>query len=368
MAFIVLIGLIAGVVQAQAITPEPTPALIAQNCQRVSYEQTFNYIVPNLHTVFEIDLESEGEPRLYAFSTSFLLEPHWSPDAARLLFSGTIDGENGLYTIDFGETGDRSATLIYEGDGEGARWSPDGTRIAFLAGRTSNNGNTDLYLMDADGGNLTRLTESPAFDFALDWSPDGTQIVHDESLRLVITTLDAEGGDGGASTEPVFQDDTYAVTNNGRWSPDGTRLLFTVLETRESNARLAVLALASGEVTFLTDEEDGSVDFDGEWSPDGTQVAFSLKAADNNVDIFLVNADGSDLVNLTAHPAVDSKPAWSVNGDWIAFERRSFENFPAEPNGVYVIRPDGSESRYVALGGSPIWRACYLSPFPPGPG
>jgi TolB protein len=367
-ALIALMGLIAGVIHGQATTPEPTPALFAQDCQRVSYEQTFNYIIPNLHTVFEIDLESEGEPRLYAFSTSFLLEPHWSPNAARLLFSGTIDGEHGLYTIDFGETGDRSATLIYAGDGEGARWSPDGTRIAFLAGYSTNNGSTDVYLMDADGGNVTRLTESQAFDFALDWSPDGTKIVHQEegdSVRLVITTLD---DNGTALTQPVFPEGSYADTASGQWSPDGSKLLFTVLETPESSARLAVLDVASGEVTFLTAEADGRARSGGVWSPDGTRIAFVLDQ-DRVGDIFLVKADGGDLTNLTAFPAAYSQPTWSANGDWIAFSRLTFNGVPPEPDGVYVIRPDGSESRYVGAGRSPVWRPCDLveeRPFPLG--
>jgi len=68
---------------------------------------------------------------------------------------------------------------------EGGRiaWSPDGSKIAFYA---SSNADLDIYVMDADGGNVTRLTEGPSHDRSPTWSPDG---------RRIAFTSDRDGDD-----------------------------------------------------------------------------------------------------------------------------------------------------------------------------
>ena len=110
------------------------------------------------------------------------------------------------------------------------------------------------------------------------------------------------------------------------WSPDGQWIAYG---TRTSQIRIVD---ASGlDDAPVTEEGFGQK---VTWSPDGDRLAIQ-----GDRDIFVVNADGSDLTNISSHPARDRSPSWSPDGQWIAFTSDR-----AGPNGaVYVMRPDGTD-------------------------
>ena len=91
-------------------------------------------------------------------------------------------------------------------------WSPDGTRIAFESFRE---GNGDIYVMNADGSGLTRLTSDPALDSSPSWSPDGTRIAFESSREgnINIYVIDADGSNLARLT------DDPAVDKDPVWSP-----------------------------------------------------------------------------------------------------------------------------------------------------
>lgn len=325
---------------------------VLQACQRLYYEKSYNMTVPNLHLIFEYNLEDPFEPQAIAFSTSFRLEPDWSPDATKLIFSGTVEGVSGLYIIDW--EGDRVITLLYEGDVEGARWSADGTKIAFLSGYSSNNGDTELYVMNADGSEVTQVSTVPGLDLNLDWSPDGTRIIRHvetfETIGLFMTSLTGE-----VETEAVFTADEFERTFAPRWSPDGTQIVFTGLKA--DSVQLYALEVATGEVNQLTSEGNNAY---GEWSPDGTQIVF---VSDRDLDadqIYVMDADGANQTLVADFGSRFEVPHWSADGAWLAFSADAT---------VYVVRPDGSELTPIDSGRDPVWRLCTLVPasdFPPG--
>jgi len=111
----------------------------------------------------------------------------WSPDGRRILFGGGQQDNREIYVINVDGTGLRNLTNYPAHDGH-ARWSPDGTRIVFASNREQieefgpanrwywPGGGLDIYVMDADGGNVTRLTDHPENDILPHWSPDGKWI------------------------------------------------------------------------------------------------------------------------------------------------------------------------------------------------
>lgn len=224
-------------------------------------------------------------------------------------------------------------------------------------------GDYEIYLMEADGANLTRLTDHPALDVSPTWSPDGSQIAFStqraDLFSREIFVMDATGANlVNISRFPVSE-------NNPCWSPDGTRIAFDSM--RDGNNEIYVMDSDGSNQIRLTD----SPGFDSRpsWSPDGQKIIFesgrtvffheSQEADSAEVallieqaiavahgrtnfafkhQIYVMDADGSSLIRLTNNPYMDTHPAWSPDGSRVAFvSDRSGDR------DIYLMAPDGSE-------------------------
>jgi len=216
-------------------------------------------------------------------------------------------------------------------------------RIAFTSWRDGV-ANSEIYVMNADGYGLTRLTDDPAVDSSAAWSPDGKRIVFS-------STRDGGGlfvmnADGSGQTRLT---DYPAGSGQPAWSPNGKRIAF-VLTDGYGNSEIHVMNAAPLEggtrgtnAVNLTDNP--AADYGPAWSPDGTRIAF-MSDRDGNVEIYVMNAApleggtrGSNAVNLTKNWANDSRPAWSPNGQRIAFASDRWGN-----SEIYVMNADGSNA------------------------
>ncbi|TLX99285.1 MAG: hypothetical protein E6K92_10400, partial [Thaumarchaeota archaeon] len=190
-------------------------------------------------------------------------------------------------------------------------WSPDGTKIAFESDRDNHDLTTDLYVMNADGTDVTRLTNSPATsDYASSWSPDGTKIafVSDRDGNTEIYIMHADGSGQTRLTTNTAKD------FDPSWSPDGTKIAFE--SNRDGNSEIYVMNADGTDQTRLTNSPSG--DLEPSWSPDGTKIAFDSER-DGNSEIYVMNADGTDQTRLTNSPSFDVQPDWgpqpSISGE-----------------------------------------------------
>ncbi len=215
-------------------------------------------------------------------------------------------------------------------------WSPDGARIAFESARDS--ATTDIYVMNADGSNLRRLTSSPANDGFPAWSPDGRRIAYasDSTGDYEIYTINADGsGSPTRVTNNPSAQDTHPT-----WSPDNSQIAYTANDGLNRGEWNIYSINANGGTPRLltrTAADDQSPD----WSSTG-QIAFKSNR-DGLWQIFTMNADGSNQRNVSNSSDNDEEPAWSPDGRQIAYQTGKFG-----PSEIFVMDASGANKRNVS--------------------
>lgn len=252
-------------------------------------------------------------------------------------------------------------------------WSPDGTKISFTGTALSDIGSCcsrNVYVMDANGANLRRLTNTPSFtegeDFQATWALDGSWLAFvstrsegprdpDNPINYSddreIYRMDADGTNQQqlTATTSRISDEQPSI------SPDGTKVAFASnLHWHTSGVdQLDIYVMnadGTGESRRLT--FDGAPTYPLEkrsqnpvWSPDGSRIAYESTRSGNS-EIWVMNADGTgEPVNVSNHESWDSDPAWSPDGTQITFMSRR-----AGQDDVWAVdAPPTSPSTPVAL-------------------
>jgi Tol biopolymer transport system component len=209
--------------------------------------------------------------------------------------------------------------------------SPNGRDIVFTSNRTGNN---DIFIVGSNGGPAVNLTDHPSNDGWARWSPDGRQIVFHSNRdgNFEIYVMDADG------RSPIRLTNYAGVDQFPDWSPDGREIVF------RRDIDIYVMDLANGDTRRLTNAPP--LNQMAAWSPNGHELVF-MSARDGYPSVFTMGADGSHQVNLTPKAPADSNsewlsraPSWSTDGRQIYF--MSFRPETGGDTEVFVMNRDGS--------------------------
>jgi Tol biopolymer transport system component len=262
--------------------------------------------------------------------------PAWAPDSRRLVYSR---GDT-LWLID--RDGRHNRSLVEGGD---PSWARDGT--IFFDNSTPEN--DEIGVIDPEGGPLRLLTEA-ANDRDVEpyWSSDGTDLLFqsDHTDDNEIWTMRADGtGLQDLSQAPEASDREPA------WSPDKTKIAFSSNRGLAHNDYEIIVMNADGSEQVDLSRAPAN-DYSPAWSPDGRRLAFSRFGGQTG-DIWVMDADGGHQSRLTTNAATDDEPSWSPDGSRILFMSR--RSGTAQ---IYVMNADGSGQRLLVPGDSdsePSW-------------
>ena len=225
--------------------------------------------------------------------------PRWNPTGGQLAYRG-FAGQLDLVNSD----GTNQREFFFDPGAwtTGHTWSPDGTELAVSWYDCFDNGTCGGRLEKVNGttGAATNIVSTTDFVSTPDWSPDGTKIAFTRAFQ--IWTVLANG-----TNQVQVAPGSPGENHSPSWSPSGSKIAF--VSTRDENEEIYVMNANGTNPVRLTDNT--SIDTTPRWSPDGTKIIFESDRDNGDHEIYVMNADGSGQTRVTNNTGFDTAPDWA---------------------------------------------------------
>lgn len=284
-----------------------------------------------------------GSAVLILMGISMKIAPLLAFNEGQIAFETDRDGNWEIYTLDV-RTGLAYNLTHTSAADHSPTWSPDGRQIAFHSNRSSD---SDIYVMNADGKNVRRITDSGR-DWRPRWSPDGQRIMFVRGFDEIYT-MNTDGSHV-----------KYLINGFGpEWSPDGQQMVFYVNQGNRLHADIYVSDANGQHLRNLT--RSSAHDWGPSWLPDGRSIAF-VSSRDGNARVYVLDticAQTSGAVEACTQPLeianpIRETPHWSPDGRQIAYNL--IYQWQSQ---LYFVNADGSNlRRMITVGGNdqhPVW-------------
>lgn len=233
-------------------------------------------------------------------------------------------------------------------------------------------GSSNIYVMNDNGGQVRQLTNSAMYDYTPIWSPDGSRIAFIRDMHSAgtgkgqqddIFLMNADGSNMQRLTQHL------ALDGDVTWSPDGQYFAFA--SSRSGEIEIYVMELTSGTITQLTDNsKEGGLSAAPDWSPDGHHIAYTQVIPGGGRHIYIMDADGKNpRPILKGHqPHMIGKnlvsrtfPRWSPDGEQILYLEYELRFEPGKiiraANRLIVVDKNGRHPKVLDL--PEKWRIGY---------
>ncbi|NDJ13218.1 MAG: S9 family peptidase [Acidobacteriia bacterium] len=273
------------------------------------------------------------------FAFENIADPRISPDGRQVAYVfSTIDLKQNrrvtsIWLIPAAGAGTPRRITAEGFNANSPRWSPDGTRLAFLSSRGEAGGRPQIHVMRMDGGEALPVSRLKNGVTSYQWSLQGDRFVAVSQSGPSDSVAPADK----KSDVRHYKNISYKFNDSG-WFDD-------------KRSHLWVIGAADGVARQITSGEDWN-DTDPQWSPDGTRLAFvsdrtgkEFEDSDNK-DVWVIPAAGGELVKISDHPFDDSQPRWSPDGTQIAFAGQTkSREFPK----LFVTSASGGTASKLAV-------------------
>ena len=268
----------------------------------------------------------------------------------RIVYVSDREGNNQVYLMNMDGTNDTRLTFDSE-DYYFPQFSPDGSKILFYS---QDEDSDEIYVMDSDGGNQRNLTNTQGIDNLCQFSPDGSKIVfvstRDGNREVYI--MDSDGSNQTRLTNNTF------IDHSPQFSPDGSTIVFysvtlsghndlphtdfydiyTVDINGENLKKLTPDSTYLIITNFISDYKQNVYDWSPRYSPDGSKITFQSYFRNHGFEVFIMDFNGNNILRLTNTEGNNSAPDFSPNGSEIIFRTGRYETLD-----IYSMNLDGTK-------------------------